>query len=194
MLAATGTEAIVMLRPLVAVCIGFPASVTWALKLKVPAAVGVPAIAPLSGLSVRPGGRDPLAINQAYGVVPPLAVNVAEHATLTVPAARDVVVMVIGRAWTASVPLPVTPARAAEITVLPAETAVATPVALTVATVVFDELQVAWLVTFCVLPSEYVPVAVNCCVPLATIVGFAGVTARDVRVATAAGLNTTSTQ
>ena len=87
-----------------------------------------------------------------------------------------------GMACTVNVVLPVTPDSAAEMVAVPAETAVARALPLIVATVVFDELQVAWFVTFCVLPSEYVPVAVNCCVPPATIVGFAGVTAIEVSV------------
>jgi hypothetical protein len=55
-----------------------PASLAWAVKLKAAAVVGVPVIAPLVALSVRPVGRDPLAIDQVYGGVPPLAVSVAE--------------------------------------------------------------------------------------------------------------------
>ncbi len=49
-----------------------------------------------------------------------------------------------------------------------------------VATAVVDEVQVTWLVRFWVLESEYVPVAVNCCVPPMRHDGFAGVTAIDV--------------
>ena len=59
-----------------------------------------------------------------------------------------------GTACTVSVVLPVTPDSAAEIVAVPADTAVAKPLALIVATAVADELQDAWLVTFCVLPSE----------------------------------------
>ena len=44
------------------------------------------------------------------------------------------------------------------------------------------------------LESEYVPVAVNCCVPPCPTDGFAGVTAIEVSVAVAWALNTTSTQ
>ena len=74
--AGMDTMAMTRLSDLVAVCMGLPASLTWTVKLKVPAAVGVPEMAPLLGLSVRPGGRDPLATDQVYGRVPPLAVNV----------------------------------------------------------------------------------------------------------------------
>ena len=59
-----------------------------------------------------------------------------------------------GTACTVSVVLPVTPDSAAEMVAVPAETAVARALPLIVATVVFDELQVAWLLSFCVLLSE----------------------------------------
>jgi len=52
-----------------------------------------------------------------------------------------------------------------------------------VATVVVTEDQVTELVMFCVLASENVPVAVNCCVAPLTIDGLAGVTAIEVSVA-----------
>ena len=76
----------------------------------------------------------------------------------------------------------------------PGLTPVASPAELMVATDVFEDAQVTWLVMFCVLLSEYVPVAVNCCVAPVGMVGFAGVTAIDVSVGAAPVLNTTSTQ
>ena len=97
-------------------------------------------------------------------------------------------------AWTVRVVLPVTVPRVARIVEVPAVTPVASPAVVIVAKAVFVELHVTWLVIFCVLPSLYVPVAVNCCVAPTVIVGFAGVTAMDCSVADAAGLNTTSTQ
>lgn len=60
----------------------------------------------------------------------------------------------VGGAWTVSVVPLVTPANPAKIVVVPAETAVAKPLALIVATVVLDEVHAAWLVRFCVLLSE----------------------------------------
>src|SRR5208337_1565110 len=61
----------------------------------------------------------------------------------------------------------------------PVATAVANPPLVMVATDVVAEAQVTWLVRFCVVLSEYVPVAVNCCVcPLGTL-GLPGVTAID---------------
>jgi hypothetical protein len=60
---------------------------------------------------------------------------------------------------------------------------VARPAALIVATVTAEELHVAVVVRFCVVPSLKVPVAANCCVlPFGTD-GFAGVTATDTSVA-----------
>jgi hypothetical protein len=61
----------------------------------------------------------------------------------------------------------------------PVPTALASPAVLIVATAAAEELHVAVLVRFCVLPSEYVPVAVNCCVLPLVIDAFAGVTAID---------------
>jgi hypothetical protein len=47
---------------------------------------------------------------------------------------------------------------------LPPATPEARPEVLIVATEVLEDAQVTWLLRFCVLPSLYVPVAVNCCV------------------------------
>lgn len=54
------------------VCAGLPASVTVAVKLEVPLAVGVPEIKPVGDM-VSPAGRLPTLMNQLYGEVPPLA-------------------------------------------------------------------------------------------------------------------------
>ena len=60
-----------------------------------------------------------------------------------------------GWACTAKIVDPDTPPDiAAVIVVVPADAPVARPLALMVATAVFEELQVTWLVIFCVLPSE----------------------------------------
>src|SRR5664279_6094010 len=69
-----------MLKALLAICWGLPVSLTRAVKVNVPALVGAPVIAPLTVLSDTPPGRDPLAIDQAYGVVPPVAKRAAESA------------------------------------------------------------------------------------------------------------------
>jgi hypothetical protein len=77
---------------------------------------------------------------------------------------------------------PLTEPETASIVVLPTATPLARPAPLMVATAVLEELQVTELVRFCVLPSLYVPVAVNCCVPPAATDGLAGVTAIDTSV------------
>lgn len=48
-------------------------STTCAVKLNVPAAVGVPVMAPVFGFSVRPSGNTPAEIANVYGGNPPLA-------------------------------------------------------------------------------------------------------------------------
>jgi hypothetical protein len=84
---------------------------------------------------------------------------------------------------TVKVALPVTPTQLALIWEVPWAIPVASPPALMVATAAFDETQVVELVRFWVLPSEYVPVAANCCVVPLAIDGFAGVTAIDTNAA-----------
>ena len=69
---------------------------------------------------------------------------------------------------------------------VPAATPVASPAVLIVATDDVADAQVTWLVRFCVELSENVPVAVNCWVAPAVMLGLAGVTAIDCRVAVAA--------
>ncbi len=59
------------------VAVSEAASVTRTVKLLVPVAVGVPEITPELGASDRPGGSVPEARDHVYGVVPPLALNVA---------------------------------------------------------------------------------------------------------------------
>jgi len=85
--------------------------------------------------------------------------------------------------------LPVAAEDVALIVVVPLflELAVASPLEpaalLMVATAVFDELQVTDDVMFNVVPSEYVPVARNCCLPRLVMLGLIGVTVMDSRVA-----------
>ena len=69
--------------------------------------------------------------------------------------------------------------RVAEIVTGPADTAVARPELLIVAHVVSEEAQVTWLVKFSVVPSDNVPVAVNCSVFPTDKLVLAGVTAID---------------
>ena len=72
--------------------------------------------------------------------------------------------------------------EAASIVEVPEPMAVTKPPAVIVATFSSRDDHTTDAVRFCVLPSLYFPVAVNCCdVPL-RIVGFAGVTETDVRL------------
>ena len=87
---------------------------------------------------------------------------------------------------TVRVAVPVTPLRVAVTVVEPAATAVASPDA-TVATVGFELVQVAVVVTFPVVPSLYVAVAANCWVAPTAILAVAGVTAIEATVAAEAG-------
>jgi hypothetical protein len=90
--------------------------------------------------------------------------------------------MVRGAGDTVKIVLPVMPLSVAEMVEVPRVAAVASPVVLIVATLVFDEAHVTEPVMFWVLLSEYVPVAVNCCVAPTWIVGVTGVTAMDCKV------------
>jgi hypothetical protein len=65
-----------MLRLVEALCAGELESVTFTVNDDVPAVVGVPLICP-ELLRVNPAGNAPAVIDQLYGVVPPLAANVA---------------------------------------------------------------------------------------------------------------------
>src|SRR5262252_3578707 len=99
--------------------------------------------------------------------------------------------MVSGPGVTVSPVLPLTAPSVAEMVVAPAATAVASPAGLIVATAVADDANVTWLVRSSVLESEYVPVAVYCWVAPTVTDALAGVTAIDVSVGAACGVNTT---
>jgi hypothetical protein len=83
--------------------------------------------------------------------------------------------------------LDVPPEKLAETVAVPVARALARPfvpaVLLTDRTWALDEVQVASAVTSCVVPSEKVPVAVNCCVLPAAMLELTGVTDRETRLA-----------
>jgi hypothetical protein len=115
--------------------------------------------------------------------LPSVALNVTEpcvNEALNVPVPVDVqpeqliVMLPPPELLTVSVVTPLTPLWAAVMVVLPVLTAVASPELLIVATVVSEEVQVAEEVTFWLLLSPKVPVAVNCWVALRPIVGLLG--------------------
>lgn len=69
------------------VAVVFELSRTWAVKLEVPAAVGVPEITP-AALNVNPAGSDPALTVHEFPPLPPVADSVCEYAAPTVPFAR----------------------------------------------------------------------------------------------------------
>ena len=76
----------------------FAASVTFTVKLEVPAVVGVPEIVPLLA-SVKPVGSDPALIDHVYGGVPPLTPRFCgPYFVPAVPPGREVVAIVGGAA------------------------------------------------------------------------------------------------
>ena len=85
--------------------------------------------------------------------------------------------------FTVRVILPVILPEVAVMVAVPTETAVARPLPLTVATEVSDEVQVTCVVISWLVPSENIPVAVNCWVTPTGMLGLAGVTDREDRMA-----------
>lgn len=86
-------------------------------------------------------------------------------------------------AFTVAVALPLTEAEAAVTVAVPRLRAVTSPLTVIEAMLVFEELHVTVPVMSCVVPSENVPVAVNCCNVPSGIDGDAGVTAIEFAVA-----------
>jgi hypothetical protein len=125
---------------------------------------GVPPIihTPVSRFTDKPSGRVPLARDHVYDPVPPVAVSGAEYGTPSFALGREVVVIAsgagAGEACTVSTVLPVTvipvtPDNFADMVVLPADTPVASPVAL-IAAAAFDDAQATRFVIICLLLSE----------------------------------------
>src|SRR2546421_146265 len=76
------------------------ASTTWRVKLDIPAAVGVPGMAPVLAPRLSPAGSAPAVTDQVSGAVPPAAAAVCAYAVPSVPPGRDVVVMLSADAIT----------------------------------------------------------------------------------------------
>jgi hypothetical protein len=98
--------------------------------------------------------------------------------SLTVP-----VIVPVAGVPTVRIAVPDFPLKAAVMVEEPAATPVARPLLLIVAADVGSEVQVTCVVIFCVVPSEYVPVAVNGWVPPTAMLAVVGVTAMEDRVA-----------
>src|SRR5262245_46986502 len=114
---------------------------------------------PVLALIARPGGK-PLATDQPYGAVPPLAASGGLYATPGEGPGSEVVVRLSGCGCTVGRVDPLTSPKAAVIVVEPGPIAVARPEPLTVATLGTDDAHVTRFVRLCEVPSVYVPVAV----------------------------------
>jgi hypothetical protein len=126
---------------------------------------------PVVSTSVLPSLKLPTAVNR----------NRVPGAILGFAGNTEIETKVAG--LTVSVVEPSTPPNVAVITLVPLLQPVARPVLLMIATAETDELQLATLVMSCMLPSVKVPTAVNCCRPPIPMLGIAGATAMDARVA-----------
>ncbi len=128
-----------------------------------------------------------LAVFVRFCVLPSLYVPVAVNcwvAPFGMDAVPGVTAIEVSTAVTVNVAVPVIFPELAVIVTVPAATPVANPVCCpTVAIAVLDEVQLADVVRFFVLPSLYVPVAVNCWVEPAPIEAVPGVTAMELNTA-----------
>src|ERR1035437_8515777 len=81
-----------MVMPSVAVAVAPAASLAWTVKVKAPAAEGIPLIDPPVA-SVSPAGSVPETTDHEYPPAPPVAARVWEKAVPTVPLGSELVVM-----------------------------------------------------------------------------------------------------
>ncbi|MEO8368210.1 MAG: hypothetical protein ABI806_03350 [Candidatus Solibacter sp.] len=84
-----GVTVMMQLLVVVVACTPGVESVTLTVKENGPPVVGVPVIAPVVGLSVRPAGRAPEAIANVYGAVPPVTVIAELYGAPTVPVVAE---------------------------------------------------------------------------------------------------------
>ena len=90
--------AMVSVKGFTTTCGGVPESVTVNVSAAVPAANGVPLIAPVEVLNVKPNGS--VSVNcQVSAPVPPAAISVCEYGTPTIPSLSAVVVIFSGGIW-----------------------------------------------------------------------------------------------
>lgn len=120
-------------------------------------------------------------------VLPSLNVPIAENCWLVVAAIIESPGWIASDARSAAlivaVALPLTEPEVAVIVVVPRLRAVASPLTVIDAMLVFEELHATVPVISCVVPSENVPVALNCCNVPRGMDGVAGVTAIEFTVA-----------
>lgn len=68
--------------------IGLPLSATCTVRVELPAVVGVPVTAPVAEFRLRPAGKEPLTMDQTYGLVPPVTVKPPLYVCPTAPDGR----------------------------------------------------------------------------------------------------------
>lgn len=126
---------------------------------------------------------DQVAVADRFWVPPseyvPVAVNCTDWPSGTEGFAGVTAMLIRAGELTDRAALPVIEPDVAVMVVFPVATPRASPAALTAATAGADEVQATELVMFDVLPSESVPVAVNCCDCPTGTDALAGVTAID---------------
>ncbi len=113
----------------------------------------------------------------------PVAVNCCVVPSATVDVCGLIAIDTSAAAVTVSTPEPLTVPEVAVMFAVPMPTLCASPPLLIVAVETVSDDHVVVLVRFCVLPSVYVPVAVNCSLVPSAIDGVAGVTAIDTSAA-----------
>jgi hypothetical protein len=117
--------------PIVNVCValaaGDPESFTVTVNVTLPAAVGVPVIAPVDAFKLKPGGNVPVVTVHVSGATPPTDASVTEYAVPTVAPASVPAVVVIPRfTGTLIVTVPTTPVLATDEAVIVTVNAVPT--------------------------------------------------------------------
>ena len=113
----------------------------------------------------------------------PVAVSCIDVPCAMLPFPGVIAIVERFAAFTIRGALPLTDPSVAEMVVVPMFNPVASPLTVIEAILVTDDLQVTTPVTSCMLLSEKVPVAANCCAIPSGMFGFAGVTAIEVRTA-----------
>ena len=121
---------------------GEPESVNVTAKLGLPAAVGVPAIAPVDGLRVRPAGKLPVLTAHVLGGMPPRPASVMAYGVPNVPPdSGPAAVLIAGFTGTFSIAIAVTLLSATEVAVTVTPNAVATVTGAVYVTAVVVEFE-----------------------------------------------------
>jgi hypothetical protein len=122
-----------------------------------------------------------------WSVYVPIAVNCCDCPRTMLVAVGVIAIETKAAGVTVRFAVPDTEPKPAVMLAVPVAVDVARPIVagaeLMVATVASDDVHWAWLVKSCVVPSLYVPVALNCCVVPSGIEDVPGVRAMDVRTA-----------